>query len=99
ARPKDGLSTDDRANQQCGQVAQGGQVLEVVDQFDYLVRAVAAESAPGGAFVELGLQFGVGHRVGRAALAEVGEARERAAVVQLEVDDRGHLVVARRLGL
>src|SRR2546430_7667649 len=43
--------------------------------------------------------FRSAHRIGRAPLAEVGAAADRAAVGKLDFDEGRHLFVARGLGL
>jgi hypothetical protein len=51
-------------------------------------------AAPRGALAEFLVELGIGHGVGGAALAEVGLPAQHGAVVQLDLDDRGHLVEA-----
>src|SRR6185503_20771253 len=65
----------------------------VQDRFDPVLR----HPSPARALAELLGELVVRHRIAGAALAEVGLALDDLPVVQLDRDDRGHLVEARGL--
>src|ERR1700754_4306202 len=68
--------------------------LEFMNKGDHLFRGIALQPGMVGILAELLGDFIVAHRVCRASLAEIGFAMDDAAIVQSDVDDRGHLVVA-----
>src|SRR5713101_8452816 len=81
--------------QQARELAHVFELFDLPAQLEHLVRLGAPQAAPGGALPELLLDLRVGHWIGRASFAEVRPALEHGAIVELDLDQRRHLVEAR----
>src|SRR2546427_8055837 len=72
-----------------------GDVFELVDaprEVDDALRAGTVEPAPRRAFPELLFELVVAHRIDGAAFAEISRSLDCAAVIELDLDDGGHLI-------
>src|SRR6266851_10123335 len=85
--------------QQARELAHILELFDLPGQLEDLVRLGARQAAPDGALPELLLELRVAHWIGRASLAEVRPALDHGPVVELDLDQRRHLVEARGLGL
>src|SRR6266540_6669838 len=84
--------------QQRGELANVGQRVDAPDRVEHPLRMRAIKAAPLRALPELVGELVVAHRIGRTALAEIGRPTHGRAIVELDFDDRRHLVEAGGLG-
>src|SRR5205814_7598480 len=85
--------------QELGQLVDVGELVDLPEQTEHRFRFFPAEFGPRRALAEFFGELVVAHRVRGRALAEVGLALDHFSIGKLDLDDRGHLVEARGLGL
>src|SRR5712692_2161401 len=86
-------------DEQGGYFAHVFDVFEMAHEPDDPLRLVRRPCGEGGAVAEFFRHLVISHRHRRAALAEIGASRDRAAVFEFDVDEGGHLIVAGGFGL